>query len=872
MAAPLKNFLNNYRLTSGAGSAYTHTGNQGELLGSYYISEEGREEFMKLYKDAMESGAKMGLTEKQRDCSPIFIDFDFKQSSADRLYEKKHIHAVFLNLLGELKKYVSFDEESISCYVLEKSAPRKAKNDPYKDGFHMQFPELVIPTVVQHIVRDNILSSNVLDQIFTDVKFLNGWNDVYDSAVIDTNPLLMYGSTKEGGEAYKVSYALIGEEGMELECTEEDSELVEILSIRNKFEPKRVLDSVQEEVQRYAESKKKTIVKEASSVGILKDTGLKNIETVVKLVQMLSFERSDDRKKWFAVGACLHNIDVSLLPLWIEFSKLSPKFKEGECEGLWSGFKEGITIGSLHFWAREDSPEEYLKADLNGISKLMSVSLNASHYDIARVVHKMYQFQYVCVKDDKNNAIWYQFKNHRWTDCEGGTDLRLKLSTEVSPEYMRASVDSRRFMAASEDSKGDSEADIFKSISLKLKNNTFKNAIMKECADQFKMSAKEFTWILDEKPNLLGFNNGVYDLDRMEFRDGRPSDFLTFNTNINYSTQSDPIRRTELMALLHSILNTDEMVKYMLQNLAYFLHDTKNLEKVFFWAGKGGNGKGLLMTLMMTALGDYYYSPSVSVFISGKKTNSSAANPDIAGGKGKRIWNMTEPSPGEKLNTAEIKQKSGNDPIQARGLYQKFMEWVAQFGLLFQMNVLLSLDSYDGGTARRIELQKFMNQFVDNPTRPNERPIDRSLKAKFQHDKSYAEEFMRLLIETHVDVKKNGRMPTPQSVIDDTKDYMDANNVVGGFLEETYDITNNELDILKAGDMYLEFKQSPQFNGMNQKGFKDQMATNGWIAEKITQRGPFCMNSVYKGLRSKFQDSETVFEENEVALRDDSDF
>ena len=34
------------------------------------------------------------------------------------------------------------------------------------------------------------------------------------------------------------------------------------------------------------------------------------------------------------IGVCLHNIDDRLKEDWIEFSKKSPKFVEGECEKM----------------------------------------------------------------------------------------------------------------------------------------------------------------------------------------------------------------------------------------------------------------------------------------------------------------------------------------------------------------------------------------------------------------------------------------------------------------------------------------------------------------------------------------------------------
>ena len=63
---------------------------------------------------------------------------------------------------------------------------------------------------------------------------------------------------------------------------------------------------------------------------------------------------------WIRVGWALHNVDKSLLDKWIEFSKKSKKFKNGECESLWKSMRdEGFTIRTLMMWAKDDSPDEY---------------------------------------------------------------------------------------------------------------------------------------------------------------------------------------------------------------------------------------------------------------------------------------------------------------------------------------------------------------------------------------------------------------------------------------------------------------------------------------------------------------------------------
>jgi len=82
-------------------------------------------------------------------------------------------------------------------------------------------------------------------------------------------------------------------------------------------------------------------------------------QLALEALARLSSARADDRDSWVKVGMALHAVDPGLLPYWITFSQQSAKFKPGECEKLWKGFKPDKTnslgLGSLIHWAREDS-------------------------------------------------------------------------------------------------------------------------------------------------------------------------------------------------------------------------------------------------------------------------------------------------------------------------------------------------------------------------------------------------------------------------------------------------------------------------------------------------------------------------------------
>ena len=75
----------------------------------------------------------------------------------------------------------------------------------------------------------------------------------------------------------------------------------------------------------------------------------------------------------------------------------------------------------------------------------------------------------------------------------------------------------------------------------KLKDSGYKDKIIRECRELFYDS--EFEEKKNSKLHLLGFDNGVFDLNEMVFRKGQPDDFITISTrySIPVNISSKPI-------------------------------------------------------------------------------------------------------------------------------------------------------------------------------------------------------------------------------------------------------------------------------------------------------------------------------------------
>lgn len=589
------NYITAFRVEKGC--EFTHTSIT-KPAGAFYIPSDEKDNFWDKYKTAISNNDDLYMTEKHRDVGPVLIDLDFRFDASPRV-ERVYTEGIIRDIVeayGQvISQYVDV-RDSFDMYVMEKPMPVLDRSQ-IKDGIHIVIPDVITKPSVQHLIRKDVLSS--VKNILSCLKLKNGIEDVVDEAVIERNNWQMYGSKKPNCEPYKVSYIYrfkpsdnivetvgLGSNGGGIS----EADLCELLSIRNKYEESNlkiekvpIIKAFEKERAEKMTRKQEMVIKPVTT----KNT-CENIEFVQKLVDILCQSRADKYDDWIRLGWCLRNIDYRLVDKWVEFSKKSNKYKDGECERLWNYMRDGLGIGTLHLWAKQDNPDEYKKILEKDLSNLIYRSRSETHNDIAKVVYFMFKYDFVCVSIKQN--YWYEFRGHKWVPCDSAHTLRAKLSSEVSKEYAAAAA-YYNTRATNEEMEADQQrwledAKKLNGIALKLKQSPFKENIIKECRDMFYV--EKFEEKLDSKVHLIGFENGVYDLDMCEFRDGRPEDFLTFSTGVNFEPY-DPHHacQQEIDEFLSKVLTKPEIKEYVLTLLASFLNGGIREERFHIWTGSG---------------------------------------------------------------------------------------------------------------------------------------------------------------------------------------------------------------------------------------------------------------------------------------------
>jgi P4 family phage/plasmid primase-like protien len=806
------NYLQRYKVEKM--SVFTHTSIV-KPSGAFYIPTDEMDVFFTMYNRALLAGEDLYMTEKHRDIAPFLIDLDFRFEKTDnmqRRYTLEHVKQIIMIYISCIKEYIDI-ANTITIYLLEKPYLTTDKG-MIKDGIHIIIPELVTKPSVQYLVRKDVIPQ--LKPLFESLECINDVEDIVDEAVIERNNWQMYGSKKPNCEPYDISkiYAYQANEDVLVEQnidTENKGQYIEILSIRNKFDAvdikidkQHMLLQLEQDLQA---KKRKTMQNNPAlqSSRNNKKNVIENIEHVEKMIDVLSAQRANSYHDWIRVGWCLRNIDYRLLPKWIEFSKKSSKFVDGECERYWNHMRDdGLGIGTLYMWAKQDDPEAYKDIMENDISNLIYASRNETHYDIARVVHFMFKHEFVCASIKQN--YWYQFRDNRWVPCDCGYTLHQKLSTDVFKQYNLASS-KFSMKAAQTDDEGEQSrfAETSKKLSgitLKLKQVSFKENVMTECRRLF--YTEKFDEKLDSRCNLIGFENGVYDLELKEFREGRPEDFISFTTGCNYVEYEpeNPFAR-QIDTFLSQVLTKPHMKEYVLLLLASFLDGNIREERFHIWTGNGSNGKSRIIDLFEQSFGDYCCKFPVTM-LTQKRVSTGSATSELARAKGKRFAVLQEPSEDEKLNVGLMKELSGGDKIQARALFKEPIEFKPQFKMVLTCNHLPNVPSDDGGTWRRIRLVEFTSKFTQNPNPENENefPVDLELSMKFI---DWREHFMALLIEYYKKYCTQGGIKEPEEVLACTREYQRNNDFYLEFVEN--ELEKDEMAFLSVNDAYTVFKQ-----------------------------------------------------------------
>lgn len=421
---------------------------------------------------------------------------------------------------------------------------------------------------------------------------------------------------------------------------------------------------------------------------------------------------------------------------------------------------------------------------------------------------------------------WFTYDSGRWQKDVGSLLVAAKIK-----EFIRLMALYCGEIADDEKRKQ------YMSFVAKMGDRRFRDRLMKDAADSMRIEAEQF----DTHPYLINCKNGTYDLESMEFREHRWQDFLTMQTNFEYSVQDIRCERWE--KFIQEVTQNDyEKADYLQRALGYSILGTSKEECMFILHGKTTrNGKSTMLDAIQHLLGDYStVAPVELICRSDRAKNAEAANPVLAKLKGKRMVTMSESDTAGKLDEATIKQYTSGEDITARELYQSAITYKPQFTMWLSCNDLPAVKDKSLFASDRVRVIEFNRHFTDAEQ-------DKGLKDYFESAEAMKGIFT-WLIAGYFKYRRFGlRMNDNMKAV--VKQYERDNDLVLQFLEEKCERDDNVST--KAKTLYDTYKIWCKSNGYyvcSMKKFNAEVTAHPeWYGEKGVTSGV----AVYRGLTLK---------------------
>ena len=299
--------------------------------------------------------------------------------------------------------------------------------------------------------------------------------------------------------------------------------------------------------------------------------------------------------------------------------------------------------------------------------------------------------------------------------------------------------------------------------------------------------------LLDSHEHLLGFENGVIDLNKLNLNDvnavecvrnSAVDEFVSMSCGYEFKWATDEACQVWMDIFRKSYESQDEMDYDWIQ-LARCLEGNGNPEETaHIEYGGGANGKGLKSTGTISALGPYCATLSNSCLVYNRYKKKDGHDINLWTARKARVWLLSEMNEGENIDMEQFKRMTGSDPIAVRTHQQKEMTYIMAPPIRISLNHLPVLKgNKEESLQRRIEAKVYKQTFVskdkyeklDEEEKKTHYVIDTTLKGQMK-SKEVKCIIMTILIK-YFKRFKNKQFTVPASIVADTKWFLDNTDV-----------------------------------------------------------------------------------------------
>mgnify|MGYP003143921048 CR=1 FL=1 len=322
------------------------------------------------------------------------------------------------------------------------------------------------------------------------------------------------------------------------------------------------------------------------------------------------------------------------------------------------------------------------------------------------------------------------------------------------------------------------------------------------------------------RPYYFCFNNKCFNLEMGKIgqpMDILPNDYITQTTG--YDWKEPTAEEYEYVSDIIQKIFVDEDIRNTYLSILFSAMIGKQFEKFVLANGQGRNGKGVLNDLFAVMLGDnYFYKGNINSLTGRDFGNGQGASPDVVAMNLKRCIIWDEPEDSSTINGGKMKRFTGCPVVNARGMYKSQIYPVNLLcTIILECNKKPKIDARtDQAIYERVISVPFESSFLSADRVDPENKIfegNAYLKShEFKDKHKYA--LFKYLMEWG---KKNwtGDIYIAQKCKDASRNYVDSQDDLIGWLSQNYQITESELDRVKFKDIYESFKNHIEYDRLS---------------------------------------------------------
>jgi hypothetical protein len=454
-----------------------------------------------------------------------------------------------------------------------------------------------------------------------------------------------------------------------------------------------------------------------------------------------------------------------------------------------------------------------LKAEVvKSFDALMNYTNDTEYYNLFRAIARMKNINIVCKDDDyyllNNNTKIYEILSVG----KIGELIETTLTThfdDIIKHYTKKQDLSDRIALAKNRIKLNAalkgDALIINACALrkKLGNTQRINNILQKVARASDSSSVEF----NADTINIQFNNGKVNLKSGELSERTGKEMSTFCLPYDFITDASTLttEMQDVKKIMTMIFNNSEQDYNMIMSMLAYQMTGHNVHQLFmYWLGSGaGNGKTTTMKILTKVFGSYVMKLSTD-FLS--KNNSDRFRELNVINSHTRIVYIEEQE--KELDKAFLKQFAGDE--EEHNVKQLFQSKTKSKRFRAFLNILsnhIPLFNSDNGMKRRGTLYESESKFFKQHEYPaNPRPLDFladvHLLDKFDNIR-YKNAFIHLLLPFLRDCLKTGNIKGLSKLQSVFLDSAEINDTFKQFLDEHFEITKNENDIVSKAEFMM---------------------------------------------------------------------